>query len=82
MIDALTACGGMIMKIELYHASKLGNGATIAEEFRRIMEAKGHQVDVHHNDQFDPRKLPPADLYVFGSPTRFGGALKIGRRRC
>jgi flavodoxin len=63
------------MRIELYHASKFGNGAKVAEEMRRMMVAKGHQVCVHHIDESDPRQLSPADLYVFGSPTRFGGPI-------
>ena len=68
------------IKIELYHASKFGNGAKVAEELRRVMEIKGHQVNVHHIDESKPKELPPADLYVFGSPTRFGGPLGSMRR--
>lgn len=68
------------MKIELYHASKFGNGAKVAEELRRVMVAKGHQVNVHHIDESDPRQLSPADLYVFGSPTRFGGPIGSMKR--
>ncbi len=63
------------MKIELYHASKFGNGAKVAEELRRVMETKGHQVNVHHIGESKPKELPLADLYVFGSPTRFGGPI-------
>ncbi len=63
------------MKIELYHASKFGNGAKVAEELRRIMDTKGHQVNVHHIDEVDAKELPSADLYIFGSPTRFGGPI-------
>ncbi len=44
------------------------------------MEAKGHQLNVHHIDESKPKELPPADLYVFGSPTRFGGPLGSMRR--
>ncbi len=29
------------MKVEYYHASKYGNGAMVAEEFRKLMAAKG-----------------------------------------
>ena len=60
------------MNIELYHASKYGNGAKVAEEFRRLMTMKGHSVNVQNIDDSRPRDLPPADLYVFGSPTRIG----------
>ncbi|UCE73414.1 MAG: flavodoxin family protein [Methanomassiliicoccales archaeon] len=68
------------MKIELYHASKFGNGAKVAEELRRVMEAKGHQMNVHHIKGADPKKLPPADLYIFGSPTRMGKPIGGMRR--
>ena len=60
------------MKIENYHASKYGNGATIAEEFKRQMAAKGVTVNVHHVRDVRPKEVPLADLYVFSSPGRFG----------
>jgi multimeric flavodoxin WrbA len=44
------------------------------------METKGHHVNVHHIDESKPKELPLADLYVFGSPTRFGGPLGSMRR--
>lgn len=44
------------------------------------METKGHQTSVHHIDESKPKELPPADLYVFGSPTRFGGPIGSMRR--
>jgi len=61
-----------IMKIEYYHASKYGNGAKVAEEFKRIMETKGVAVNVQHAQDAKPKELPPADLYIFSSPGRFG----------
>jgi len=36
------------MKIEYFHASKYGNGAMVAEEFKRQMAAKEVTVNVHH----------------------------------
>jgi len=68
------------LKIEVYHASKFGNGAMVAEELRRLLETKGHQTNVHHIDKSKPRELPAADLYIFGSPTRFGKPLRSMRR--
>lgn len=68
------------MKVELYHASKFGNGAMVADELRRLMEAKGHQIIVHHIDETKPKEMPTADLYIFGSPTRFGGPIGSMRR--
>lgn len=60
------------MKIEYFHASKYGNGARVAEEFQRQMAAKGVTVNVHHVKDMKPKEIPPADLYVFSSPGRFG----------
>ncbi len=60
------------MSIEYYHASKYGNGAKVAAEFKRIMEAKGITVNVHHVDDAKPQEIPSADLYLFSSPGRFG----------
>ena len=60
------------MKIEYSHASKYGNGAMVAEEFKRQMDAKGVTVNVHHVRQLKPKQLAPADLYLFSSPGRMG----------
>ncbi len=60
------------MKIEYFHASKYGNGAAVAEEFRKQMAAKGVTVNVHHIRDARPREMPPADLYIFSSPGRCG----------
>ena len=60
------------MKIEYYHASKYGNGSAVAEEFKRQMSAKGVTINVHHVRDTKPKEIPPADLYVFSSPGRFG----------
>ena len=68
------------MKIEYVHASKFGNGATVAAEFQERMAAKGVTVDVHHIRELKPAELPPADLYVFSSPGRMGKPLGAMRR--
>lgn len=60
------------MKIELYHASKYGNGAKIAEELKRVLESKGNRVEVHHISDVKPKEVALADLYMFGAPTRIG----------
>ena len=67
------------MKIEYLHASKFGNGATVAAEFARHMAAKGADIEVHHIRELSPTDLPQADLYVFSSPGRMGKP--IGRMR-
>ncbi|UCG70330.1 MAG: hypothetical protein JSV09_04745 [Thermoplasmata archaeon] len=68
------------MKIELYHASKFGNGAKVAEELQRVLEAKGHKLNLHHIKEANPKALPHADLYIFGSPTRMGRPIGGMRR--
>jgi hypothetical protein len=70
---------GSTVKIEYYHASKYGNGALVAEEFKRLMAEKGVTVNVHHIREVRPNDLPMADLYVFSSPGRIGKP--IGRMR-
>jgi len=67
------------MTIEYLHASKYGNGATVAAEFKRQMATKGVVVDVHHVREVRPTELAAADLYVFSSPGRLGRP--IGRMR-
>jgi hypothetical protein len=46
------------MRIEYYHASRFGNGAKVAEEFKKQADALGVTVDVHHIRDANPR--PPA----------------------
>jgi len=68
------------MKIEYYHASKYGNGAMVAEEFKKQMAAKGVAVEVHHIRDARPKEMPPADLYLFSSPGRMGKPIGDMRR--
>jgi menaquinone-dependent protoporphyrinogen IX oxidase len=68
------------MHIEYFHASKYGNGAKVAEEFKEQMAAKGVTVNVHHIREVNPKELPQADLYVFSSPGRFGKPIGHMRR--
>jgi flavodoxin len=63
------------MRVEIFHASKYGNGAKVAEEIRSLLREKGHEVMVHHIDDVKPKELPSADIYIFGSPTRFSGPI-------
>lgn len=66
--------------IEYLHASKYGNGLTVAEEFRHLMSERGVTVGVHHISEVDPKTPAPADLYVFSSPGRFGRPIaEMGR---
>jgi len=68
------------MKIEYFHASKYGNGAMVAEEFKKRMAAKGVAVNVHHIREAKPKEMPPADLYLFSSPGRMGKPIGSMRR--
>ncbi len=60
------------MKIEYFHASHFGNGAIVAEEFKKQMDTNGITVSVHHVRDAKPKEIPPADLYLFSSPGRMG----------
>jgi flavodoxin len=68
------------LRVELFHASKFGNGEKVSEELKRVLEAEGHQVTVHHIDRVKPKEVQPADLYIIGSPTRFGGPIGSMRK--
>ncbi len=68
------------MKIEYLHASRFGNGAMVAEEFKNHLAAKGVSVEVHHIREIRPSDLPPADLYLFSSPGRMGRPIGGMRR--
>lgn len=68
------------MRIEYIHASKYGNGAAVADEFKRQMAAKHVSVDVHHVHDAKPKEMPAADLYLFSSPGRMGKPIGEMRR--
>jgi hypothetical protein len=68
------------MQIEYIHASKFGNGAMVAAEVKELMAAEGITVTVHHIRELKPNQLPPADLYLFSSPGRFGKPISGMRR--
>lgn len=60
------------MKVEIYHASKYGNGEKVVAYLQGLLVAKGHQANYHHVRDARPKEIPPADLYVFCSPTHMG----------
>jgi hypothetical protein len=68
------------MNIEYFHASKYGNGARVAEEFKKDMATRGVGVAVRHIEDVKPKELPPADLYLFSSPGRMGRPIRGMRR--
>ncbi|MDD5190229.1 MAG: hypothetical protein PHE50_04205 [Dehalococcoidales bacterium] len=63
------------MVIEYFHASKYGNGAAVAAEFKRCLTADGINVNVHHIRDAKPKEMPAADIYLFSSPGRIGKPL-------
>ena len=60
------------MDIRIIYDSKYGNGKTAAEYLQQTLEKEGHTASVHPVRQVKPAELPPAELYVFTSPTHFG----------
>lgn len=68
------------MNVEYFHASKYGNGAKVAEEFKSRMGSRGVAVNVHHIKDASAKALPPADLYVFSAPGRMGRPIGSMRR--
>jgi sulfite reductase alpha subunit-like flavoprotein len=68
------------MNVAYYHASKYGNGAMVAEEFKKVLAARGVAVELNHIRDANPKALPAADLYVFSSPGRFGKPKGNARR--
>ena len=52
----------------------------VAEEFRKIMAARGVTVSVQHVRDANPNDLAKADLYVFSSPGRMGQPKGNARR--
>lgn len=68
------------MNVEYFHASKYGNGAKVAEEFKQRMASRGVAVNVHHIKDVSAKALPPADLYLFSSPGRMGKPIGSMRR--
>ena len=73
------------MNVEYIHASKYGNGALVADEFKKQMVAKHVTVNVHHIREVKPKELPPADLYLFSSPGRIGkpiGGMRRFLKKC
>lgn len=68
------------MKVEIYHASKYGNGEKVVAYLQGLLVAKGHQAEFRHIRDARPKELPSADLYVFCAPTRIGKPIGKMRR--
>jgi flavodoxin len=68
------------MKVEIYHASKYGNGEKVVAYLQGLLVAKGHQAEFRHVRDAKPKDMPAADLYVFCAPTRMGKPIGKMRR--
>ncbi len=68
------------MKVEIYHASKYGNGEKVVAYLQGLLVAKGHQANYRHIRDAKPKDVPSADLYVFCAPTRLGKPIGKMRR--
>ncbi|HET7015733.1 MAG TPA: hypothetical protein VFI65_17570 [Streptosporangiaceae bacterium] len=68
------------MNIAYYHDSKYGNGAAVAEQFKKNMASRGITVSVSHMREANPKNLPSAELYVFSSPGRLGKPKRDARK--
>ena len=58
------------MKINIIYESKFGNGKKMVEELSDILKAEKNEVKLFMFTDTRPDELPPADLYIFHSPTR------------
>ncbi len=68
------------MKVEIYHASKFGNGEKVVAYLQGLLLARGHQAEYRHIRDAKPKDMPTADLYVFCAPTRLGKPIGKMRR--
>ena len=68
------------MRVEIYHASKYGNGEKVIAYLQGLLMVRGHQADHRHVRDAKPKEIPVADLYVFCAPTRLGKPIGKMRR--
>jgi flavodoxin len=68
------------MKVEIFHASKYGNGEKVVAHLQGLLVAKGHRADFRHVRDARAKEIPVADLYVFCAPTRLGKPIGKMRR--
>jgi flavodoxin len=68
------------MKVEIYHASKYGNGEKVGAYLQGLLVGKGHEANYRHIRDAKAKEMPSADLYVFCAPTRIGKPIGKMRR--
>jgi len=61
------------MKACIVYDSKFGNGKICAEYLESVIRSKGSEAEIFFIRTIKPKSLPPADIYVFSSPTHLGG---------
>jgi len=71
---------GIVLRVEIYHASKYGNGEKVIAYLQGLLMVRGHQADHRHVRDAKPKEIPVADLYVFCAPTRMGKPIGKMRR--
>ncbi len=61
------------MNICIAYDSKYGNGKKCVDHLKKIIRAKGHNVNTYSVRETKPDKLPATDFYIFSTPTHIGG---------
>jgi flavodoxin len=62
-MDPYISCG--IMKINIIHATRRGNGKKVAEAIRDVARKRGHGVKIFSARKTKAGDVPPSDLYIF-----------------
>ncbi len=60
------------MRITIGYDTKYGNGRQASEYLAQVMKTRGHHVECHSVRDTGAKEFPPADLYIFSSPTHIG----------
>ncbi len=58
------------MKVNIIFESQFGNGKKIVGQLSELLKEKGQDVQVFSIYDISIESFPPADLYIFSSPTR------------
>ncbi|UCD14334.1 MAG: hypothetical protein JSW60_02665 [Thermoplasmatales archaeon] len=60
------------MKVYIAYESKYGNGKKCVEHLQTAIKKKGHNVEASPINEIKTDSLPPAELYIFSTPTHVG----------
>lgn len=61
------------MNVCIIYESKYGNGKQCVDYLAKQISAKGHEVKTASVRDIKPSSLPDSEVYIFSSPTNFGG---------